>query len=113
MKQFFKFVFASMLAIIVMSVLFVLIILAFIASSSDKTVVVNSGSILQISFNAPIVERSPNDPIGSLLGIEADKAIGLNDILADIAKAKTDNKIKGIFLDESAITPGEASSEEI
>jgi protease-4 len=113
MKQFFKFVFASMLAIIITGIIFILIIVAIIAASSDKTVVVEPDSILRISFNTPVVERTPNNPLASFLGIDDEKAIGLNDILADIAKAKTDKNIKGIFLDESAITPGQASSEEI
>ena len=105
MKQFFKFVFASMLAIIITTILLILIIVAIVAASSDKTVDVESNSILQISFNIPVTERTPDDPLASFLGIADPKAIGLNDILADIAKAKIDKHIKGIFLDESAITP--------
>jgi protease-4 len=112
MKQFFKFVFASMLAIIILSVLFVLIIVAIAASSGDKTVYVEPGSILQVSFNIPVTERTPDDPLARL-GITDPKAIGLDDVLADIAKAKADKHIKGIFLDESAFTPAQATSEEI
>jgi protease-4 len=112
MKQFFKFVFASMLAIIITSIIFILIIVAIIASSGDKTVDVEPNSILQISFNIPVTERSPDDPLVKL-GIAEPKAIGLNDVLADIVKAKTDNHIKGIFLDESSFTPAQATSEEI
>jgi len=112
MKQFFKFVFASMVAIIITSILFVLIIVAIIAASGDKTVDVEPNSILQISFNVPVTERTPDDPLVKL-GISDPKAIGLNEVLADIAKAKTDKHIKGIFLDESAFTPAQATSEEI
>src|ERR1700753_1144723 len=112
MKQFFKFVLASLVAMIVVGVIFVLIIVVIVAASSDKTVDVDSNSILQISFNIPVTERTPDDPLANL-GISDQKSIGLNDILADIAKAKIDKHIKGIFLDESGITPGQASSEEI
>jgi len=111
MKQFFKFVFASIVAIIFLSIIFVLIIVVIVATSS-KTVDVKPNSILQISFNIPVTERTPDDPLAKL-GITDPKAIGLNDILADITKAKTDKHIKGIFLDESGITPEQASSEEI
>jgi protease-4 len=116
MKQFFKFVLASMVGIAVMGILFVIfavvIIAGIIASSSDKTVDVDAGSVLNISFNAAITERTPNNPLAGLFD-DADKSIGLNDILANIRKAKTDNNIKGIFLNESDVTPGQASSEEI
>ncbi|MEO6849085.1 MAG: signal peptide peptidase SppA, partial [Mucilaginibacter sp.] len=42
-----------------------------------------------------------------------DKQIGLNDILASIKKAKIDDNVKGIFLDESDMLSGEATTEEI
>ena len=117
MKQFFKFVFASMLGVILASMvifgIFLIFIFALVAAESDKTVNVESGTVLHIAFNTAITERTPNDQLAGLLGLDDNKSIGLNDVLADIKKAKTDNNIKGIFLDESDITPGEATSEEI
>jgi len=47
------------------------------------------------------------------LGIDGDKSIGLNDILANIKKAKTDPDIKGIYLEESNVPIGQATAEEI
>ena len=119
MKQFFKFVLASMVGFLLTSIIITIIIILFIfgliASSSDKTVDVDPNSVLQISLNYPITERTPNNPFSSLsfLGIDGEKTIGLNDILADIKKAKTDTDIKGIFLDESYTTSGQATIEEI
>jgi protease-4 len=119
MKQFFKFVLASMLGFLLTSIIItfivILLVLGLISSSSDKTVEVDSNSVLQISLKHPITERTPNNPLSSLsfLGIDGEKAIGLNDILADIKKAKTDPNIRGIFLDESYMTSGQATVEEI
>ena len=119
MKQFFKFVLASMVGFIITACIIglvgFLLIVGLISSGNDKTVEVEPNSILQISFNYPISERTPNNPLSALsfLGIDGEKTIGLNDILANIKKAKTDSNIKGIFLDESDVTPGEATSEEI
>jgi protease-4 len=116
MKQFFKFVLATMLGIIVITVIGVLIIVGLIAAASgDKHVEVDSDSVLHISFNNAIPERTPNNPLAGLdfLGFDADKSIGLNDILANIKKAKTDDNIKGIFLDESYMLSGQATTEEI
>jgi len=116
MKQFFKFVLASIVALIIMGVVFAIIIFAVIASSeSSNSVVIDQSTVLQIQFNKPISERTPVNPFKAVpfLGLDQDTNIGLNDILASIKKAKTDGNIKGIFLDESDITPGEATSEEI
>lgn len=115
MKQFLKFVLATIVAIIITGVLIIVIIIGVISVSGDKTVDVESNSILQIKLNYPITERTPHNPLSGLnfLGIDGDKSIGLNDILANIKKAKTDSNIKGIFLDEGTLTSGQATTEEI
>src|ERR1700744_5085137 len=119
MKQFFKFVLASMVGFIIAGGILLIICIAVIAgifsSASDKSVTVDSNSVLQLKFNYAITERTPNNPLSGLgfLGIEAEKTVGLNDILANIKKAKTDPNIKGIFLDESELSAGQATIEEI
>ena len=116
MKQFFKFVFATMVGIILSSIILLVIIVGIVvAASSDKHVEVDSNSVLHIVFNNSIPERTPNNPLSGLgfLGIDGEKSIGLNDILANIKKAKTDDNIKGIFLDESYMLSGQATTEEI
>jgi protease-4 len=116
MKQFFKFVFATMVGIILTSLILLVIIVGIIvAASSDKHVEIDSNSILHVAFTYPIAERTPNNPLSGLgfLGIDGEKAIGLNDILINIKKAKTDNNIKGIFLDESYMLSGQATTEEV
>jgi protease-4 len=123
MKQFFKFVFASMVGFVLSSIIIFLVIFLIIAglvgglvaAGSDKTVEVEPNSVLRIALNYPVTERTPNNPLSAFefLGIDGDKSIGLNDILANIKKAKTDPDIKGIYLEESDIPMGEATAEEI
>ena len=115
MKQFFKFVLATVIGLIITTVIIVFIIIGIIASSDDKTVDVDPNSVLKIAFKTPIAERTPDNPLAALgfLGLAEDKSIGLNDILANIKKAKTDDNIKGIFLDESYLSAGEATTEEV
>ena len=116
MKQFFKFVLATMVGFLVISVILILVIIGIIvAASGDKTVEIDSNSVLHIQFTKPITERTPVNPLKDVpfLGLGQDEAIGLNDILADIKKAKTDPDIKGIYLEESTFTSGQATSEEI
>lgn len=116
MKQFFKFVLATILGIVLSFVIIVVFLVVIISSAGgDKTTVVDDNSILYISLRNAIEERTPDNPLEGLdfLGLGGDKSIGLNDILANIKKAKTDNKIKGIFLDESYMQSGQATTEEI
>ncbi|RFZ85538.1 signal peptide peptidase SppA [Mucilaginibacter terrenus] len=120
MKQFFKYVLATITGIvistIILAVLFVVIIGGIIASAgSDKAPEVASNSILHIKLDRAIAERTPNNPFSGLgfLGFDSDKTPGLNDILASIKKAKSDDDIKGIFLDESYMLSGQATTEEI
>ena len=114
MKQFFKFVFATMVGIILTSVIFLVIIIGIIvAASGDKHTDVDEDSVLHINLSAAIPERTPKNPIAELLGLDNDKIIGLNDILANIKRAKTDDNIRGIFLDESYMLSGQGTTEEI
>ncbi|MES2268882.1 MAG: signal peptide peptidase SppA [Bacteroidota bacterium] len=117
MKQFFKFVLATIVGVTLMAVIGLALLLGLIAAaaSSDKVVDVEANSVLHIKFTSPINERTPNNPLANLgfLGLDGDKSIGLNDILASIKKAKTDGNIKGIFLDESYMMSGQATTEEI
>jgi len=115
MKQFFKYVLATIVGLILTSVIIILIIAGIIASASgDKSVEIEPNSVLHIQFTKTINERTPDNPLKGLPVFgDQDKDIGLNDILANIKKAKTDDNIKGIFLDESSVTPGQATSDEI
>jgi protease-4 len=116
MKQFFKFVFATIVGLILTLIILLFVIVGIIAGASgDKADKVEPNSVLRIALNFTVNERTPNNPLSSLgfLGFDGEKAVGLKDILANIKKAKTDDNIKGIFLDESQMSAGEATVEEI
>lgn len=116
MKQFFKFVFATMVGIILTSIILLVIIIGIVvAARGDKHVDIDSDSILHIAFKSDIPERTPYNPLSGLsfLGLDGDKNLGLNDILASIKRAKTDSNIKGIYLDESYMLSGQATTDEI
>jgi protease-4 len=120
MKQFFKFVLATIVGIMVSTVIIVIIFVAVIggivaSAGSDKPVSVEANSILHINLKYPIPERTPNNPLADLgiLGFDTEKSIGLKEILVNIKKAKNDDNIKGILLDESYMMAGQATTEEI
>ena len=120
MKQFFKYVLATIVGIVlstvVLGILFFAVIAGIVASAgSDKAADVESNSILHIKIDYNVTERTPNNPLAGLsfLGLDGEKSLGLNDILASIKKAEGDSNIKGIFLDESYMLSGQATTEEI
>ncbi len=118
MKQFFKFVFASMLGFFLTLLIFTVIVIGGITalvSSTEKTAEVKENSILYVNLNFPITERSEANPFEDVdFGpLKSEKVLGLNDILKSIKNAKEDNKIKGIYLDVSYVSTGMATLEEI
>ncbi len=118
MKQFFKFVFASMVGIILSSILLFVIFLAVVVGIMDgskEKAEVGDNTILHVNLNIPITERSSSNPLDDLnIGpFKGNKVLGLNDILKSIKNAKDDDHIKGIYLDASYMLTGFATIEEI
>src|SRR6478672_11392536 len=106
MKQFFGAFFGSLLGILITGIITTLIIVFSIINSfkdsmkgDDKTYTSKENSILRMNLNGDIIERGVKNPFGELdLGPLMPKAcLGLNDIIANLKKAKNDKDIKGIF----------------
>lgn len=119
MKNFFKYTLATIVGIIITSFIGILIFFgvigSIVSSNQNKTVKINPNTILQIKLNKPIVDRTSNDPMANFnfQSFRPEFHLGLNDILKNIEAAKTDNNIKGIYLDLSVVHSGIASIEEI
>ncbi len=120
MKQFFKYVLATVTGMVItfflVVLLFVVVIAGLVASaSSEKEVTVKPNSVLHMKFTMPISERTPNNPFKNFnfSSFSDGKQIGLNHILENIQKAKTDDAIKGIYMDMSVVPAGIATVEEI
>src|SRR5687767_9238948 len=110
MKNFFTSFLGTLVALLFLFV--VLIIIIFAALPKEKPVLVKNNSVLLLSLNHDIPERTPKNPFGDL-DMSAAKQTGLKEILESIDKAKTDDRIKGIYLDLSAVSAGFATVEEI
>jgi protease-4 len=120
MREFFKYLFASILGffvsiIIVFIICFVIIVGAISSIDSNKTVVVSNNSVLFLNLDQAITERTPKNPFGNLpiVGGEEKDGIGLNDFLKAIQKAKTDDNIKCIYLNVSSPNAGYATLREV
>ncbi len=120
MKQFFKFMFASMLgffltgAIVVL--LFIGIIGAMVASSSDtKETSIKENTVLHIQLKNRIQDRPSDNPFESFdfANFETKTPLGLKNIIDNINKAKNDDRIKGIYLDIPYLQASLANIEEI
>jgi len=105
MKEFFKYVLATVVGIIVAGVviMFLGVLTLFgLASSSDKDVTIEDNSVLKLELNGTISERAPeSSPLDFLKSINpmgSEDTMGLDEILSAIQKAKENEDIKGIYL---------------
>lgn len=112
MLQFLKFTLATLVGIIIFlflsfGILFLLI--------PDDSVRIQSGSVLKINLNKPILERDVDNPFedSNLPFATTGGGIGLLELRDAIQKAKEDEKIKGIYLEISSAMAGYATLEEV
>ncbi len=116
MKQFFKFVFATILGLFLFCLLSIFI-LAGIASAAGKEKVakVEANSVLKLDLNYSIPEKSNDNPFAGIdvFNTTPKKAVGLTEIRASIKKAKEDANIKGIYIEMGINDNGYATLESI
>jgi len=71
---------------------------------------------LRISLNGTLEDRSTEDPLAGIdalvLGMEAPKVLGLNSFMEGLEYAATDDRVKGILLDQSAFAAGYGALQE-
>jgi len=108
----------SFLAVFIMSVIgfliFFLILGGIIGSFGDfgpKPLALKSNTVLHMTLDGQITEKSNSKFNASSFSM--DKKIGLSDILYGLDHAKSDNKIKGIFLEIGDLNCGYATAREI
>lgn len=108
MRQFFKFLLASCLGTMIALFLLFFIVIGIgsaIASVGDKAKPVTSNSVLHLKFDEAIPELMDNVQ-STKFELEPQRTLGLHDITAAIKHAKTDDDIKGIFLETDQIMAG-------
>jgi protease-4 len=119
MKNFFGAFFGSCLGIlltgIVITVITIVSIKNMVDDGNDKTYKSVENSVLKLSLNDQIKERTVENPFSKInLGpLMPEGSLGLNTILLNIKKAKEDKDINGIYLEISNPIAGFATLEEI
>jgi len=114
MGGFFKMFFASLLALVIFSLIGFFIFLAVIAglASSDKPVV-ERNSVLVINLSQSFQEQQQESPLADLTGNSDLNSPGVYDIVRLLQHAGKEDKIKGIYLMSGISANGFATSEEI
>ena len=120
MKSFFKNVLSTIvgmiLSVIVIILLFIGIISLNLSSINNKNEVdVKENSVLNINLSeTSVVERTSENPFNGLnFSGDIAKTISLKQVLDNIEKAKTDEKIKAIYINTSFVNAGISKIEEI
>ena len=120
MKSFFKNVLSTIVGVVLSVVVVVLLFIGIISIAistldSDKETKVKANSILKITLSKPIVDRASDNPFEnlSITNMDPETEIEFKSILDNIEKAKTDDRIKGIYLNVPFVNAGLSQTEEI
>lgn len=110
MKSFLKMLLATIVGGAILLFL-IFILFASIISLSTPEFEIRENSVLKIDLNSTIVERAQNNPLAAIDPISGspEPALGLNDLRAALAAAKTDDNVIGVYL-SGGIPMGSAAS---
>ncbi len=109
MKSFFTTFFASCLGVALAFVIGIFILIGIAASGMAKTSSYTDNTILKLSLEDFIPEKSDNVSQSANIFAEAPDAIGLQKILNLLEAAAADAKIKGILIENNGVAVGQAS----
>lgn len=113
MKEFFKYVGATVVGIILCFVIagfFATVSIVGMVASSSSTKDVSDNSVFVIKLDGPLAERSEETVFSKLMGQGGIGTIGLDDLISGIEKAKNNDKIKGIYIEAGAFAPDSYAS---
>lgn len=116
MKQFFKYVLATMVGIIILSFIgfffFFMMLLGF-AIGSDTKPSLENGTVLRMSLKGEISEIVSDNPFAEIMGGDEGERQSLSDLLGAVAEAKDNKKVEAIYLDCGALSADYASLQEL
>jgi protease-4 len=114
MKAFFKTFFASLLALIIFTVIGIFILIGIItnAASSDKPVV-GKNAVLVLDLSSQFKEQTIDNPINAFVNRGENETPSLYDMVRLLRYAKSDSAIKGVYILCGNNSNGFAASEEL
>ncbi len=104
-----------LLSFVILFLILMFIVSGIVSMTKDTVTIVDNNSILELTFDHPIKERTSKNPFEGFRfsSLKSDQDLGLNDVLKNIEKAKKDSRIRGIFLNLSTLQAGISTVEEI
>lgn len=115
MRQFLKYVLATIVGLLIFGFVGFLFLVGLSAalSSGDKTTV-KANSVLRLNLDTPIREQGVDNPFKDFAPLNSEgDVLGLVDIREALHKAKTDDNIKGVYLESQYPQAGWATIEEV
>ena len=112
MKDFLKYVLATVVGIVVLTVVVGIIgavSIAGMVASSNSSTEVKDNSVFVLNLNGSLEERGEDNVMARLKG-QTTPNVGLQDILSAISKAKDNDKIKGIYIEAGMFAPDAPAS---
>lgn len=107
MKDFFKYVLATVVGILVIGLLCtIMTVITLIGmASSSSTTSVPSDAVVVFKLDGSISERASDNPFAGMFGNKLmDEELGLDDILRAIKNAKENEKVKGIYMEAGSFS---------
>ena len=106
---------AVLVGLFIFSIIGFFMFLGFVSAltaSTDPVPEIEANSVLHLEISGIIAERSVEDPIKEMLSAQP-TPLDLMDLLMAIRKAKTDERIRGIYLEPKFVMTGSGSLQEI
>ncbi|HQH24660.1 MAG TPA: signal peptide peptidase SppA [Bacteroidales bacterium] len=118
MKEFLKYTLATITGIFVASILLFIIMLSAISvmiATGNKQASISANSVLVLKAGVSIPDRGDSGPFAGfdIINMTLTPTAGLNEILRNIKKAASDEKIKGILIENGISSSGWATVGEI
>lgn len=116
MKEFFKYVLATIVGIILTSIIFMVISIVSVAgmvASEGATSSVPKNSVLRIKLEGEIVDRAGEGSPMDFLSQGEQMSIGLDQALEALKKAAKNDKVKGIYLEAGSLAAYPADLQEL
>jgi protease-4 len=115
MKNFLIYTLATITGIILSSLIFFFVLLGSLGAmvaAGEKPVSISNNSVLVLKAGVPVPDRSDPSPFAGIdiIDMTFSPVAGLNDILKNLDKAASDDKIKGILIENGLLPSGWAVS---
>ncbi|MBR5061035.1 MAG: signal peptide peptidase SppA [Prevotella sp.] len=115
MKDFFKYVLATVVGLIIFGLImafFGIMSIVGMVSSGQATTNVSKNSVLVLKLNGAMDEQAGNNLLAQFTG-ETSVNLGLQETLSAIKKAKDNDHVKGIYIESKAFSGDVASLQEV